>query len=317
MNDQHYFYYRKQFRWLIPYINMAKRISFPGFDRVPIFNVLVFFFRGIRDGSVIMRAEAVAFNLVFALFPAIIVLFTLIPIIPIDNFQTELLDMIESIMPASIYGVIQQVIEEIITIKHGGLLSLGFILVLVFATNGIFALIDAFNASIHVDETRSWLMRRAISVILVVILFLLVTLGVTLITVTHRLLDFLILKEIIEVGWLYYLVNIGKWIAILGVFYFAYSFLYYLGPAKRAEYRFISAGATLATGLSILITTGLGFYIDQFSTYNALYGSIGALPIVMLMIFFIALAVIIGFELNVGIVAARKVEFIDAEALEE
>ena len=65
------------------------------------------------------------------------------------------------------------------------------------------------------------------------------------------------------------------------------------------------------------ITTGLGFYIDQFSTYNALYGSIGALPIVMLTIFFIALAVIIGFELNVGIVAARKVEFIDAEALEE
>lgn len=317
MNDQHYFYYRKQFRWLIPYINLAKRISFPGFDRVPVFNVLVFFFRGIRDGSVIMRAEAVAFNLIFALFPAIIVLFTLIPVIPIENFQVELLEMIESIMPASIYGVVQQVIEEIITIKHGGLLSLGFILVLVFATNGIFALIDAFNASIHVAETRTWLMRRAVSVILVVILFLLVTMGVTLITVTHRLLDFLVLKQIIEVGWLYYLVNIGKWIAILGVFYFAYSFLYYLGPAKREQYRFISAGASLATVLSILITTGLGFYIDQFSTYNALYGSIGALPIVMLMIFFIALAIIIGFELNVGIVAAREVELIDTEALEE
>jgi len=315
MNDQHYFYYRKQFRWLIPYINIAKRISFPGFDRIPIFNVLVFFFRGIRDGSVIMRAEAVAFNLVFALFPAIIVLFTLIPIIPIDNFQVELLEIIESIMPASTYDVIQKVIEEIITIKHGGLMSLGFILVLVFATNGIFAFIDAFNASIHVDETRSWFMRRAISLVLVIVLFLLVTMGVTLITVTHRLLDFLVLKKIIEVGWLYYLVNIGKWIAILGVFYFAYSSLYYWGPSKKSQYRFISAGATLATVLSIIITTVLGFYIDQFSTYNALYGSIGALPVVMLMIFFIALAVIIGFELNIGIVAARKVELIDEEVL--
>ncbi len=313
MNDQHYFYYKKQFRWLIPYINHAKRVSFPGFDRIPVFNVLVFFLRGMRDGAVIMRAEAVAFNLIFALFPAIIFLFTLIPLVPIDNFQIELLDMIESIMPSSIYGVIQQVIEEIITIKHGGLLSLGFILVLVFSTNGIFALIDAFNASIHVDETRSWLMRRAISLVLVVILFLLVSMGVSLITFTHRLMDFLVLKDILEVGLLYYAVAIGKWIVILGVFYFAFSFLYYLGPAKKSQYKFISAGATLATALSILVTIGLGFYIDHFSTYNALYGSIGALPIIMLMIFFNALAIIIGFELNIGIVAARKVELIETD----
>ena len=313
MNDQHYFYYRKQFRWLIPYINLAKRVSFPGFDRIPVFNVLVFFFRGIRDGAVIMRAEAVAFNLIFALFPAIIFLFTLIPVIPIDNFQEELLLMIQSIMPVSIYGVIQQIIEDIITIKHGGLLSLGFILVLVFSTNGIFALIDAFNASIHVDETRSWLMRRAISVVLVVILFLLVSMGVSMITFTHRLMDFLVHQGLMKVGWIYYLVAIGKWIAILAVFYFAYSFLYYLGPAKKSHYRFISAGATLATFLSILITVGLGFYIDQFSSYNELYGSIGALPIIMLMIFFNALSIIIGFELNIGIVAARKVQLIETE----
>ena len=313
MNETHYFYHRKQLRWLIPYINLAKRVSFPGFDRVPVFNVLVFFFRGIRDGAVIMRAEAVAFNLIFALFPAIIFLFTLIPVIPIDNFQEELLAMIESIMPVSIYGVVQQIIEDIITIKHGGLLSLGFILVLVFSTNGIFSLIDSFNASIHVDETRSWLMRRAISLVLVAILFLLVSMGVSLITFTHRLMDFLVLKGLMMVGWIYYLVAIGKWIAILAVFYFAFSFLYYLGPAKKSQYRFISAGASLATFLSILITVGLGFYIDQFSTYNALYGSIGALPIIMLMIFFISLAAIIGFELNIGIVAARKIQIIETK----
>ena len=311
MNNNHHFYYRKQFRWLIPLINRAKRVSFPGFDRVPVFNVLLFFFRGIRDGAVIMRAESVAFNLVFALFPAIIFLFTLIPVIPIDNFQEELLLMIQSIVPVSIYGVIQQIIEDIITIKHGGLLSIGFALVLIFSTNGVFSLIDAFNASIHVVETRSWVMRRAVSVVLVVILFFLVTMGVTLITFTHRLMDFLVLKDLLEVGLLYYAVAIGKWIAILAVFYFAYSFLYYLGPAKKSQYKFISAGATLATVLSILITSGLGFYIDQFSTYNALYGSIGALPIIMLMIFFNALAIIIGFELNIGIVAAREVELID------
>jgi len=149
--------------------------------------------------------------------------------------------------------------------------------------------------------------------VLVAILFLLVSMGVSLITFTHRLMDFLVLKGLMMVGWIYYLVAIGKWIAILAVFYFAFSFLYYLGPAKKSQYRFISAGASLATFLSILITVGLGFYIDQFSTYNALYGSIGALPIIMLMIFFISLAAIIGFELNIGIVAARKIQIIETK----
>ncbi len=314
MNDSHYFYYRKQFRWLIPYINRAKQVSFPGFDRVPIFNVLVFFFRGIRDGRVISRAEAVSFNLVLALFPAILFIFTLIPIIPIDNFQNDLLLMIQSILPASTYVVVQRIIEDIITIKHGGLLSFGFGFALIFSTNGIVALIDAFNVSIHVEESRSWVMKKVVAFVLMVILVSLITIGVSLMTITHRLMDFLVVKELIVQGWLYYIVNIGKWIVILGVFYFAYSFLYYWGPSKKSQYRFISAGASLATVLSIIITTGFGFYIDHFSRYNALYGSIGTLPIIMLMILCYALAIIIGFELNIGIVAARKVQLTEVKA---
>jgi len=308
MNDSHYFYQKKQFRWLIPYINTAKRVSIPGFDKIPVFNVLLFFYRGIRDGSVVIRAEAVAFNLVLALFPAVLFLFTLIPLVPVENFQTELLLLIQSLVPASSYGVIQKIIEDIITIKHGELLSLGFGMALIFATNGVVALIDSFNASIHVGETRTWLMQRFVSLVLVVILALLVALGVLLITMTHRLMDFMVAKDIMEQGWLYYLVNVGKWGVILAVFYFAYSFLYYWGPTKKSQYRFISAGASLATLLSILITVTFSFYIDHFSSYNALYGSIGTLPILMLMIFLFSLAIIIGFELNIGIVAARKVQ---------
>ena len=314
MNYQHHFYHRKQFRWMVPYINKAKQVSFPGFDRVPAFNVLLFFFRGIRDGRVIARAEAVSFNLVLAVFPAILFLFTLIPLIPIENFQSDLLLLIQSILPASTYVVVQSIIEDIITIKHGGLLSFGFAFALVFSTNGIVALIDAFNVSIHVEESRSWLMQRAVAFVLVVSLFFLVTIGVSLMTITHRLLDFLVLKELMIQGWLYYMVVIGKWVVILGVFYFAYSFLYYWGPSKKSQYRFISAGASLATVLSILLTTGFGFYIDHFSRYNALYGSIGTLPIIMLMIFCYALAIIIGFELNIGIVAARNIQLTEVES---
>jgi membrane protein len=294
-------------RWLVPYINKAERVSLPGFDKVPVYNVALFFFKGIRDGAITTRASAVAFNLIMALFPAIIFIFTLIPLVPIENFQEELLMLIKSIVPGSAYESIYKIIEDIITIKHGGLLSIGFAMALLFSTNGIVSLIQAFNASVNVGDTRSWLMQRAVALLMVVILSLLLTIGIALITFTQSFMDFLVDKGLMQLNWTYYLVTIGKWIVILAVFFFAYSFLYYLGPASKSKYRFISAGGSLATVLSIMITLGFGFYIDHFGRYNALYGSIGSLPVIMLMIYLNCIAIILGFELNIGIVAARKI----------
>ena len=298
----------KLLRLALPYIDKAKRVSFPGFDRVPVYNVVLFFLRGVRDGAIITRAEAVAFNWILAMFPTIIVIFTIIPLIPIENFQAQILSLIQSIVPESTYSVIQRTIEDIIIIKHGGLFSFGFVLALIFSTNGIVSLIQSFNASIHVVDSRSWLKQRAVALLLVVILSLLVTLGILLITFTQSFMNLLVHKGLMQQNWTYYLVRGGKWIVILALFYFAYSFVFYFGPARKSKYRFISVGATLATLLTIIVTVGFSFFIDHFGRYNALYGSIGTLPVIMLMIFFNSLSMILGFELNIGIVAARKVQ---------
>lgn len=298
----------KLYRMVLPTINKAKRVSFPGFDKVPLYNVALFFFNGIKNGAINRRASAVAFSLILALFPAIIFIFTLIPLIPVKNFQTELLLLIQDLLPDTAYTAVHMVIEDIITIKHGGFLSLGFAMALFFSTNGILSLIQSFNESVNVKDTRSWLMQRAVALLLILILSLLLTIGITLITFTQTFMNYLVQNELMKQDWTYYLVIFGKWIIIIAVFFFAYSFLYYLGPARKSKFRFISAGGTLATILSILITIGFGFYIDHFGKYNALYGSIGALPIVMLMVQLNCLAIIVGFELNSGIVAARNLQ---------
>jgi membrane protein len=295
-------------KWVRPILEWAKKVTFPGFDQTPIYNVGTFFFKGIRDGAIETRAAAVSFNLFLSLFPTMIFIFTLIPVLPIRNFQTELLLMIQSVVPETAYGAIRKTIEEIIIIPHGGLLSFGFVLALYFSTNGVVSLIQSFNASVNVSDTRSWLALRFVSLILVVILALLVTSSITLITFTQKFLHFLVHERLMRQNFTYYLITIGKWIVILALFYFAYSFLYYLGPARKSKWRFISAGGTLATFLSIIVTLGFSFYIDHFGKYNALYGSIGTLPVIMLMVYFNCLAIIIGFELNVGIVAARRLK---------
>jgi membrane protein len=293
-------------RFVMPVFEWAKEVTLPGFDKNPLYDVGLLFFKGLKDGAINTRSAAVAFNLFLAIFPAIIFIFTLIPILPIQGFQDELLLLIQSIMPDSVYGSIQKTIEDIITIPHGSLLSFGFLLALYFSTNGIVSLINSFNASVNVTDSRSWIELHFISILLVLILSSLVAIGISLIIFTQKFLNIMVREGIMEQNFMYYLITIGKWIVILAIFYFAYSFLYYLAPARKSKWRFISAGGTLATALSILITLGFGFYIDHFGKYNALYGSIGTLPVVMLMIYFNCQALIIGFELNSGIMAARR-----------
>ena len=294
-------------RLFLPLINWAKRVSIPGFDKIPLYDVSLFFFKGLRDGSISIRAAGVSFNLFVAVFPAIIFFFTLIPIIPIQDFQSELLLMIESMVPDTVYKSLQKSIEEIIIIPHGGLLSIGVITALYFATSGVVSLISAFNASVNVTDTRRWWEIRLISIFLVLILSILIITGIGLITFTQTILNHLVKEGIMEQGLTFYFITIGKWIIILALFYFAFSFLFFLAPARKSKWKFISAGGTLSTLLSIVITLGLSFYIDHFGKYNALYGSLGTIPVIMLMIYLNCMSLIIGFELNQGIVAAKSI----------
>lgn len=289
-----------------PFVDWAKRVTLPGFDKMPLYDVAIAFWRSMNGIALTTRAAAVAFNLIMAIFPAIIFLFTLIPILPIHNFQQELLDVIASIVPDSIYEVIQSTIEDIITRPHSGLLSAGFLIALFFSTNGCVSIISAFNSSVNVTETRPWWAIRLVALLLVLIITVLLTVGISLITFTQSVLNMLVHNGIMNRDITYYIITFGKWIIIIAIFYFAYSFLFYLAPARKSKYRFISVGGTLSTILSIIISIGFNFYIDKFSNYNALYGSIGTLPIIMLMLYLNCLAILVGFELNAGIVATKR-----------
>lgn len=285
----------------------AKKITLPFFDSIPLYDVALFFWKGIVDGAITTRASAIAFNFMLAVFPAIIFLFTLIPYIPIDNFQVELLKLIESIVPKNAYVAINGTIEDIITQPRGSLLSFGFLAAFIFSTNGLVSVIVAFNNTIHAIETRNLVSLYAIAFGLSIILTTLTTISVAMITASQRIMDFLKAQQIIrDDDFLYYMVIGGKWLVILLLFFFAFAFLFYYAPARKMRFRFISAGGTLATVLSILISVGFSFYINNFGKYNTLYGSIGTLVVVMLWFYFMALILLIGFELNVSIWSAQS-----------
>ena len=124
----------------------------PGFDGLPLYEVADFFFTGIHKGGIKTRASSLAFSFFFALFPAIIFLFTLIPYIPIQNFQDQLLYLIKNVLPSNAYESTRDTIEDIVKHQRGGLLSLGFFLALYFTSNGFMAMMKGFNTSYHIAE---------------------------------------------------------------------------------------------------------------------------------------------------------------------
>ncbi len=288
------------------FVAYTKRVALPGFDNMPVYYVADFFFTGIQRGSIVTRAQALAFSFFLAIFPATIFLFSLIPYIPIHDFPDQLLAMIQDILPSNAYSSVRSTIEDIVKIPRGGLLSFGFLAALYFTTNGFMTLMRGFNSSYHVDEIRSPLRQRMVAINLTLILSTLVLISTVLIIFGEKITHYLVTHSILKTKTQVFLLFAGKWIVIMSLFFIGISFLYYYAPSQKKRWRFVSAGSTLATVFTIIVSTGFATFVNHFGRYNKIYGSIGTLIVIMLWIYFNSLILILGFELNASIDNAKK-----------
>jgi len=284
----------------------AKKISMPGFDGIPIYDVIAFFLRGIQNGALTTRASSIAFHFCLALLPALIYFFTLIPHIPIPNFQEGLLSLIEDILPANVYDLLVDTLNDMF-VKRKTLQFFGLIIALFFATSGLNGMFVAFNATYHTIESRTWYERRIIAALLVLIMFILLTIAVSLIIFSRFTINTLVEMEIIRKSLTLYLLIAGKWIIIIGSILTAVSFLYYLGPSRKMKWRFYSTGSTFASVLIIVTSLVFTYIINHFGQFNKFFGTIGTAIVILLWLYFNSIALLIGFELNASIKNARLV----------
>lgn len=293
-------------KWFQRGVEKSKQAVLPGFDGIPLYDVIVFFIRGLKRGTIKTRASAIAFKFFMAIFPFLLLMFTIIPYLPINDIHVTLMDMIQDFMPESAFEATQSTITDIIQHKRGGLLSIGALLTLIFATNGITSIFESFNNTVHISEKRSFIQLRITAIFLLFIVAAIIIVSVALIGFGTEFLNYLVEKDIIQSGLEYTLIEIGKWIISIAIVFFSISFIYYMAPAKKFKFRFISAGSTLATLLLILASLGFNYFVSNFGRYNALYGSIGTLIVIMLFIYFNAFILLLGFELNASIRYAAR-----------
>ncbi len=291
-----------------------KTHSFSGFHKTPIWDVLVFVWYEIQRDDLFMRAQAISFSFFMSLFPAIIALFTMIPLL--SSFYPELegslkvilANEIQALMPGEAGNTLYEFIENILTQPRLALRSFGFLLAIYFSSSGMVTLMKSFEKTYEaIFRQRSYLEKQMIAIGLVFILFLLLVVSVVFIVVGNFILNWLIARFNLSTQAYAGLVLI-RWAAIVFIFYTGIAFIFRYGSFTYRPFSFSSPGTTVATIFSILVSVGFSFYVDNFGAYNVFYGSLGTLIVLMIWIQFNVLALLIGFELNVSIAIHRDLK---------
>ena len=285
--------------------NTLSRIKPPFFDGLSVWDVLYFFFQGIYEGAISTRAGSVSFSFFLALFPGIIFIFTLLAYLPIDTFQMELFAVLGDVLPPSTHDMAFDAIEDILTIKRGGLLSVTFIAAMLFATNGTLSLVSNLGISYNISDVKNFWWQYLSAFLLTIALTLLILVALVALIFSQGFTGWLADQGYI----LAYSATIIYWLrllVLLATILVGISLVYNYGPVRGTDWRFISPGSILATVLIILSSNGFGYYVENFSTYNKFYGSIGTLLIMLLWIYVNAFGFIIGFELNASVSGAKN-----------
>ncbi|MHA4811825.1 YihY/virulence factor BrkB family protein [Flavitalea flava] len=286
----------------------SKKIILPGFQGTPLYEIIVFFINQVKKVGLNDRAGAIAFSFLTAIPAATIFICTLIPYLPIaQQIKHQLLLITRDITPnQNTFVLVSQFLEDFLDKPRVGLLSFGFLLTLFYSSNAMMGIMRSFNKSLvlHTNmynnnrnpiQTR-WMAIKLTSLVLFMVIGSVILL-VTQAELLRSLLKWLHINNRSARG----LFRTLRWVVIVPLFYIAIAYIYKYGPSVHKRWKLFSPGTLLATFLTILTTFVFSYWVNNFATYNKVYGSIGTIMILMLMIYYNSLILLIGYELNVSI----------------
>lgn len=273
-------------------------------DRVSLYLFLKILLRQVIKHDLNSRATSVAFSLTLSIFPFLLFLLVLLPFLPIN--QVQIMKFLADAIPKGIYSFIDTTITDILSNKRQNLLSLSIIFAIYAASNGMASLITSFNSTFKYAERRSFLRLRLDALTLTSVLSLVVLFATAFLIVGEFVLKWLLAEGLLNQDITYYLIIILKYLVVFVVFFMAISFIYYIVPSSKSKWKFFSFGAMVASVLVILVTNIFSYYLDNFATYNKVYGSIGTVIALMMWIYLLSLILLFGLELNACWMEAKE-----------
>lgn len=296
----------------IPVVNLVvrffKQIKLPGFEGLSVYDLLELYIMGIVNGALTTRASAIAFSFFTAIFPFLLFVIIVIPYIPIDGFREEFIMFLNSILPPQTSEFfIDSIFEDMSSNSNGGVISSVFLLSVFLMANGVNAVFSGFETSYHKQLYRNVFKQYmyAIGVALILAFLSLLTVAVfgyfqiyVYKPIYRTVTGHAVAEGASGIGWMY--------VFFVLMVYIATATLYYFGTKEGKHSNFFSVGALLTTLLILLTSYLFGIYIENFSKYNELYGSIGALLILLFYLWLNSNILLLGYELNASLQYFRK-----------
>jgi membrane protein len=291
-------------------VRKSKQISLPGFDGIPLYDVIRFFIQQTQQVGLNERAASISFNFLLAIPPLGIFIFTLLSNLPGSKLlYDEALKLTEQIAPdKTTYRMIRTVMDDFFA-SDSRLLSFGLILAVYFSSNAMITVMRTFNKSmLHIEtEKRNFLKLRWEAIKLTVYIVILILASILILFTQGSFFGYL-------AGWLDIREKTLSWagqsVRILVTFllvFISIALIYRYAPAVQKKWKIASPGSLLATALIILFTVLFSFWVNNIASYNKVYGSLGSILILMLLIYVNSLVLLIGFELNVSINSLKSI----------
>ena len=251
----------------------------------------------IQNDNVFDSAAVLAYFSMLAIFPAAILLLSLLPYLPIPNLEQTILASMHKAMPPQAADLFTSTVQSVVSERRGSLLSLGVLGTLWAASSGIQAVMQRINATLGLKETRPYWKIRGIAIALVFLVGTLVVTAFSLLIVGNIVHEHLA-RVTGENSWLLWFYLALRWAIILLSMLSAFSLLYYFGPSVKQHFRFLTPGGVLATALFLTSSLLFRVYVENFGSYEATYGSLGAAIVLMLWLYVGGIVLLVGAEVN-------------------
>lgn len=268
----------------------------------------------IKKDKATTLAAAQAYYYLLAIVPLLILLLSILPYLQID--PDAAMEFIAGIMPGEVAKTFEDTIVSVVTTPSGGLLTFGILGTLWSASNAMNAFIEATNTAYDVEETRSFIKKKAMAIVLT--LFMLVAVIIALVlpifggAIIDAISSFLNLPEQTEI-----IFQVLRWVISIAVMSIVLAFLYKFAPNKQFPFKEVLIGAVIATVLWQVVSLGFSIYVANFGSYSATYGSLGGLIVLMLWFFLTGLILVIGAEINAVIHKRKNTKNAPAQVYEE
>lgn len=284
---------------------ILRGIALPGFKGMSLYDVLRFFFRGLTDSKFTLMSAAMSYNFFISLFSTLFLIFIFIPKIPVDNLQAKVMELIANIVPLEGITYVQNIVKSYLSQQDSTLFLVTLMILLSFwgATRGVIAMMKAFTKNEDVFRKRGFFELYGTAFLIFLLLGVLVILAAGLLIVGGASIEWLVDNEWLSIGISLFLLQALRYLLTLLTIFLAISTIYYLAPKTQNRWNFFSPGGITAGILILIAMIGLDIFVQRFtdSAFNAIYGSIGTIILLLVWFNYLSIMLLIGFELNAAI----------------